>query len=77
MTELFVVVLHDRHTDDEISVHATRESADSEIDAFKRRYEDAYEWSEQNVRGWLRSVRTDSDDGPRAHIEQAKLRGAP
>lgn len=33
---LFVVVREDRHVDDEITVHSTRELADAAVEEFKR-----------------------------------------
>lgn len=73
-TQLFLVIRYDRHTDDEITAHATREGADAAVDEFKSRYaECGYTWSERPVRKWLRLAETDSDDGPRVHVEASEL----
>ena len=76
--ELFIAVCHDRHTDDVITVHSTRESADAAVAAFIAKYGDAYgEWTEETYAcrpPWVRSVASDDDDGPRARIERSVLR---
>lgn len=88
---LFLVVCCDRHIDDVITVHATRASADQAIDAFLDTYGDEYEFEEDpdliararivhgddDRHGWIRCVRADHDDGPRARIEATTLRGEP
>lgn len=80
---VFVVICYDRHVDDAITVHATRESADAEIEAFKASYADrfsdgsTYAWHERAAGQegfgprvtWIRYVGTDLDDGPTARIE--------
>jgi hypothetical protein len=68
-TRVFLVVRHDRHTDDEITAHATRASADAAVEEFKTRYGNVYQWSEESARGWERLVNSDHDDGPSVHIE--------
>lgn len=77
--ELFVVICMDRHTDDVITVHATRASADAEIDRFKAEYErDGVTWHEQDYgrdQGWVRYVDS-HDEGPKARIELTEIRGA-
>jgi hypothetical protein len=72
---LYVVVCYDRHSGDGISVHATREGADTAIAAFQATYDDST-WTERNYgrdQGWVRYVDT-HDDGPRARIEETKLK---
>ena len=72
---LYVVVCHDRHSDDSISVHATREGADAAIADFQAEYDDSYTWTEQTYghdEGWVRYVDT-GDEGPWARIEETEL----
>lgn len=75
---VFVVIWKDRHCDDSITVHATREGADAEIERCKAIYADKmaeYDetWKERTVRGWERCVEA-YDDGPRGHIEKTELK---
>jgi len=73
--QVFVVVREDRHCDDEITVHSTRELADAAIEEFKARYqhEDGrYRWKERRVAGWARLVEC-FEDGPSARIELHEL----
>lgn len=74
---LYIVVREDRHCDDGITVHATRELADAAIEAFKAVYPDDHKWTEQNYGApkWVRYVETSFDDGPRARIEVCELDG--
>lgn len=75
MEILYVVVCRDRHRDDAITVHRTREGADRQIEEFKVGYEDL-EWSEQNYGrdiGWVRYVDSD-EDGPSAIIQKVELK---
>jgi hypothetical protein len=77
VTDLFVVVCRDRHCDDSITVHATLESANREIERFKASYKEIDRWVEQSYgrrQGWLRYVDC-YDDGPDARIEKTTLRG--
>lgn len=76
---VFVVVCHDRHVDDQISVHATRASADLHVEAFKTLYAAEFEehglvWHERNYGApkWVRCVQS-HDDGPSARIEVAEM----
>lgn len=81
--EIFLVICKDRHMDVRVSVHTTRQSADAAIEAFKTSYDDykidpPYQWTEREygrAQGWLRYVKTDSDEGPCAYIERATLQG--
>lgn len=78
---IFIVVCKDRHVDDVITVHVTRESADSEIERFKSEYErDGLEWHERDYGrklGWVRYVDVDdTGDGPSARIQVSELRGS-
>lgn len=80
---VYVFIGTDRHCDPKISLHATRESADKEVDAWKASYvgrmDPPYVWTDEdtthkkNAWGhglpWIRYARTDSDDGPTARIE--------
>lgn len=72
---LYVVVLYDRHVDDTITVHKTREGADRTINDYMSAYEPGrYEWHERTYGQpeWCRYVETD-DDGPTARIEITEL----
>lgn len=79
--EIYLVICNDRHVDVAVSVHTTRQSADAAIEAFKASYrsrKSPYEWVERDygrARGWLHYVETDSEDGPSAYIQRAKLQG--
>lgn len=75
---LYVVICHDRHTDDQVTVHASRQGADARIAEFQALYDDSHEWAEQSYgrdRGWVRYVNNvdTHDDGPTARIEERKL----
>lgn len=72
--KVFVVICHDRHVDDDITVHSTRESADRRLKEFQDIYE-GYEWRNRNygrAHGWLRYVES-HDDGPNARIQEMEL----
>lgn len=75
-TNLFVVVRHDRHCEDTITVHITEAGAREAIEEFKRKYAEydysweAREWDGDN--GWLHGVRC-HDDGPWARIEMKQV----
>jgi hypothetical protein len=75
--KLYIVYLYDRHSDPQISVHATRDGADAAIEEFKNSYTEAgLEWVEQNygrTAGWVRYVDC-GDDGPNARIQEAELK---
>lgn len=74
--KIFVVICHDRHTDDGITVHTTREGADAKIEEFKASYPDThYQWAERDYgrpAGWVRYVDS-HDDGPKARIQEMEL----
>lgn len=73
---VFLVVCEDRHTDPEISIHRSRDSADARIEEFKTGYGDRYRWTEKDYgrsSGWLRCVESSHDDGPSARIESKKI----
>lgn len=83
-SEVFVVVWHDRHTDDAITVHTTREGADARIESIMKSYDDectnrgrdAHDWRERDYgrdSGWVRYVEGDHDDGPHGRIELRKV----
>lgn len=71
--KVFVVICHDRHTDDSITVHTTREGADTKIEEFRSLYSYVdYQWTERNYgrsSGWVRYVDT-HDGGPNARIQE-------
>lgn len=73
---LFVVIRHDRHSDDTITIHVTDAGAREAIENFKASYAEygctweAREWDGDN--GWLYGVRS-HDDGPWARIEMRQV----
>lgn len=72
---LFVLVCHDRHCDDRITLHRTQESADQAIDQWKRDYPEIDTWNERDCgrpQGWTRYVDT-YDDGPRCRVEKRSI----
>lgn len=76
---VFLVICCDRHTNDAITVHRTREGADAEIEAFKASYVGMgreYRWKERKYgrgSGWLRYVDTE-DEGPSARIQRSEVK---
>jgi hypothetical protein len=66
--EVFIVVLTDRHTDDDISVHRTKESAEAQVTKHRKLYKDV-EWEDDPVEGWELHLVT-YDDGPTIRIEK-------
>lgn len=74
--DIFVVVCKDRHTDDDVTVCFTRDSADAVLDAFLDEYNDE-EFVEDDCGApeWVRCVHADHDDGPKAHIERQSYEG--
>lgn len=72
---VFIVICHDRHCDDGITVHVSRDGADREIEKFKASY-DRYGWTERDYgrsQGWVRYVDS-HDDGPRARIQEVEIK---
>lgn len=74
--KVFVAICRDRHCDDAITVHATREGADRQIEEFMAIYDPIdHQWTERDYGrsvGWVRYVES-YDDGPRAHIREVDL----
>lgn len=73
---VFLVIWHDRHADDVITVHATRESADERIADVKRRY-DGETWVDEMTPAmeracWL-AYSSCSGDNPTLRIERKEL----
>jgi hypothetical protein len=74
---VYLVILHDRHTDDAITVHATIEGADAEVKATKAQYPE-YEWKRTKSDVWLQlwEVRyLVPDDAPWICVEEHEVRG--
>lgn len=75
--KVFVSICRDRHCDDGITVHETREGADRQIEEFKAIYVDSdYSWTEENYgrsSGWVRYVSSGGGDGPNARIQEMDL----
>lgn len=72
---VFILVCRDRHTDLGLSVHLTREGADTALEEFKAIYSniDPGDWKEEpwGQPKWCRYVHA-YDDGPSAYIEISK-----
>lgn len=77
---VYVVIRYDRHTDDRITAHATRELADVALEAFKSEYGPGTAWDDQEVmpqKRWGQWVRFACvDDGPNVRIERMEVEGA-
>jgi hypothetical protein len=79
---VFVVVAQDRHTDDELTVCATRARADQRVEEIKASYAQSFAkhgdtWTEREYGrsvGWVRYVDS-HDDGPKIRIEEHKVVG--
>lgn len=70
---LYIVIREDRHTDDEITAHETREGADAAVEKFKARY-DGERWKKEHWRDPKVLCYFDAgDDGPKVRIEIAEL----
>lgn len=70
--QVFFVVREDRHTDDEITVHASLEDANRAFEAFKALYDDT-EWEAHDIDEWVRYERDECEDGPKVRIEEAEF----
>jgi len=74
--KVFIVVCHDRHSGDAITVHATRAGADDRLEEFRSFFSAIdHQWTERNYgrsQGWVRYVET-HDDGPRVRIQEVEL----
>ena len=74
---VFLVICVDRHTDDVITVHRTREGADAEIEEFKASYDvSPDEWTERvpSRRGSRIRYVSAGDDGPSATIRTCEVK---
>ena len=75
---VYIVVVRDRHTDDDITVHATRDAADKRVDEVKACYGEGRrgiplsEWNERTSPG-VRMLDT-GDDGPTIDVERKTVR---
>ncbi len=71
---VFVVVLEDRHVDDEITVHRTRAAANARVAAIKKSY-NRYAWTDRpyGQPDWIYYSEAHPDDGPTVRIEITEL----
>lgn len=72
--KIYLVVMYDRHCDDQYGACRTFDFAKKVADEFMAEYGDRYKWEEHEIRGWLHYHETGSADGPRVHIEELELR---
>lgn len=74
---VYVVIWEDRHDDDNISVHKTRQCADARLEEHMltsvKRYGRDITWDHDCPDGWVRAVRDEHDDGPNGRIELKSL----
>lgn len=73
---LYIVICHDRHVNDQVTVHTTRQGADDQLAKFQAEYGEDYAWTERTYgrsQGWVRYVDTGGGDGPSARIEETTL----
>lgn len=70
---VFVVMLRERHIDEQITVHETLEGANAMVDQYGKDYE--VEWIERSYGRprWVRYVDCDNDDGPKCRIEEVTV----
>ena len=75
--QIFILVCHDRRVDLGLSVHLTREGADSALERFKGYYDDIdpSAWREENwgAPRWCRYVHAHAE-GPTAYIVVNEMR---
>lgn len=70
---IYLVVMCDRHCDNQYAVRNTPEAAKIVADNFMASYENRYQWTEIGVVGWHYFHKADVDDGPSVHIEELEL----
>lgn len=69
--QVYLVVLYDRHCDDEYYICFTKESAHERVEKFVESYKERYEWSVPkwvDSEDFVRYLETD-DEGPKAFIK--------
>ena len=72
----FIVVRKDRHSDDGLTVHGTRASADRAVEEFKAGYDDPeMSWVEGATDRRRVYYASTYDDGPKVYIEQVQVEG--
>lgn len=59
MKHVFLVILKDRHTDDEITAHESRAGADAVFDAHKQVYDEEEKRRGRPARVWIESDKPD------------------
>lgn len=75
MTTIYLVVLSDRHTDDQYAARCEYHVATKMADEMMAEYGNSYKWEqEENVGEWMYRHKTDSEDGPHIHVEKLTLR---
>ena len=73
MTTIYLVVLYDRHTDDNYAACRDLEQAKRKADELMACYGTRYEWREDEIDGWHYRHTTEIEDGPNIHIEEIDL----
>jgi hypothetical protein len=69
---VYLVILHDHHSDDAITVHASIEGADAEIETTKAQYPERKWKRTKAINGWERHWET-SEEGPWIHVEKHEV----
>ena len=71
--KIYLVILWDRHTDEEYRVCRTLDAAKAAADELMEEYGDRYQWRPEDVEGWHYQHITELEDGPNIHIEELEL----
>jgi len=71
---VFVAILEDRHTDDQIEVFIKVIHALKQITEWQAMYGTDYTWEEEEIEAWVYYIVADSGDGPHMRIERKVLR---
>ena len=70
--EIYVAILEDKHTDDQIELFQNRRNALDQIAEWKSDYDEI--WEEEEIKGWEYYVRSECEDGPSMRIEKKELK---
>ena len=72
--EVYLVVMYDRHVDDQYAVCRTLIGAQHEADEFRQSYGNRYQWGKQDDSDtWLYRYES-GEEGPHVHIERVMLK---
>ncbi len=78
--KIYITVCHDRHVDDEITVHRTLPKAKKYIESWIKGYEDRYKWTREDCvlleseSNWVCTFESNVEDGPHARIELSQVK---